>query len=159
MKSGQEVVLSVTIDPLLLNVPREQAFWFLANMENESLWHPKVDKLEKVGNEQIGLGTEFVSANNEEGAVKLRLDDFVPCERLGNTIERNDGTITRWSGALSSMPDHKTLLIQTWQILGSKPLNKESVSKNRRDFLDYSEFLNPYLKSGVEKYSKQPTKI
>ena len=147
----------VTDQPLQIGVPVHEAFNALANAENEAQWHPSVQSARKLSAGPIGDGTEF-EIQGPRGALIFRHDEFVPGERLGNTVTLPDGRVERWSATFASSSDGGTLLTQTFEI----PLRpeadaaEEEMVRNaiKHRFAD----LNPHLKSGVEALaSSEPT--
>jgi hypothetical protein len=148
--------LTVADGPLELDVPPLQAFEFLADMENEALWHPRVKSGRKTSDGPIGLGTEF-AFEGLEGTLALRHDEFVRGQRLGNTIVLPDGTIERWSATFLPSRGGGTILLQAFQLPLSRGMDAAEITRLRTDTARRLADLNPHLKRGVEGQATEPT--
>src|ERR1017187_7157211 len=133
---------------LIIDIPLDNAFTFLANMENENLWHPKGNLIYNKSKTKPGIGTvyEFVADGKR---VKLKFIEYEPNKILANTIEYSDKPLEKWRGEFISISINKTQLIQTWEID-----DKNLSDREKLDWLEkmkkYSKYLNPYLKKGIE---------
>lgn len=148
--------LTVADEPLELDVTPLQAFEFLADMENEAFWHPRVKAGHKTSDGPIGLGTEFVF-EGLEGALALRHDEFVRGQRLGNTIALPDGSIERWSATFLLSPAGGTILLQAFELPIARGADAATIARLRTDTARRLADLNPHLKRGVEGRFMEPT--
>jgi hypothetical protein len=146
----------VADEPLELDVSPLEAFEFLANMENEALWHPRVKSGHKTSDGPIGLGTEFIF-EGLEGTLTLRHDEFVRGQRLGNTIALPDGTIERWSATFVPSRSGGTILLQAFELPLSRGMDAAEIARLRTDTARRLADLNPHLKRGVEGHLPEAT--
>jgi uncharacterized protein YndB with AHSA1/START domain len=81
-----------------ISAPAEKVFDYLADARNEPEWLPGAERVEKVGDGEVGLGTRFKGVYARAGSVDLELVEFERPHRLtfraGSRIVSFDDAVT-----------------------------------------------------------------
>lgn len=69
-------------EPMTFEAPVADVFDFLADCENERAWNPDLKEIRRVSPGPLGAGTEWEGTYRGMGTMRIRLDDYVPNQRL-----------------------------------------------------------------------------